>query len=126
MKRLLILAFVLAGCSPVAAAVPSPTPAQTPLPTTSAIVFTPISTSAATLEGGRYHVTWQAAKCTLFDIEWGSTIGLLEHPVPRLLADMTVLASSGPAGEVVVYLPRGPGYLYTTTDCDWSVRLDAI
>lgn len=121
MKRLLILAFVLAGCSPVAAAVPSPTPVPTPF----AVVFTPSSSSAATLDGGQYHVTWRAADCTEFEIEWGSTIGLLERPAPRLLADVTVLGTSRPTGEVTVTLPRGPGYLYASADCDYSVRLEA-
>lgn len=125
MTRLLILALALAGCSPVAAAVPSPTPSLTPLPTPFAVVFTPGSSSAATLEGGRYHVTWRAADCTEFEIEWGSTIGLLERPAPRLLADVTVLGTSRPTGQVVVDLPRGPGYLYATADCDYSVRLEA-
>lgn len=122
MKRALILALVLAGCSPVAAAGPSSTPAPT---AAFAVVFTPSSSSAATLEGGRYHVTWRAADCTEFEIEWGSTIGLLERPTPKLLADITRLGTSIPGGDVVVDLPRGPGFLYATADCDYSVRLEA-
>lgn len=96
-RLIVLIALVLGSCS---------APAASP----SAFSVHAGDAGQFTLAAGRYRVAWSAPACTYLDVRWSPSAG-----------DELVIPVTLPAGDVVVTLPAGSGYLNRAADCDYSI-----
>jgi hypothetical protein len=117
---------------------PSGSPAAPlPIPRVRRGTFRGGQTIFLNLKGGDYRFSWKADGCTELTFGWmpsndaGTKLDMsktIDFPTALRTftyggVEMVAKSLALPEGDLVVTLPAGPGYLNSTSDCDFTVSI---